>query len=342
MNEPVSVEELDATESTKRVSIIIPVFNGELHLARCIDSVLAQTGIPLTELEVLLIDDGSTDRSPEIIDTYSQAHPATVRSLAHPNRGVALTRNRGIEEAHGSYVMFIDQDDWIDSDYCRTYLHAAELSGADVVYGGYRRPDGTGGIDRTEIPSQTYYSRFIVTAAWAKLHTREILKQHGVTFFPSKFGEDAVFTIREIAATPNWHRIDYVGYNWFLNRRSVSATVQRGITAKDTEHLLALMNELLRSGSALRTTYEMRYYLLREIVFYLLFSGRHSRRADFLHLHRVLFRWYHTEVGALSVRELAGPHGETVPARLAILAMVLFDRLRLTGLFARLYCRPPT
>ena len=131
-----------------------------------------------------------------------------------------------------------------------------------------------------------------------------------------------------------------MGYNWFYNEASVSNTSQRGLTPHNTEQLLALLNALLEAAAAMRGSFEMRYYLLRTIVFYLLFSGRHSRPEDFLHAHGTFFSWYRTHWRALAGREFFGPQGETMQARIAIITMILLDRLRLTGIFARAYCRP--
>ncbi len=330
----------DPASSPKKLTVIVPVYNGATYLARCLDSLLAQEGFPSDDLEILLLDDGSTDSSGTIIDRYHQAHPQCVRGLQHPNMGVAATRNRGIDEARGVYVMFVDQDDWVDSTYCRTFYDAIVASGADVAYGGYRRPDEAGRVRVTVTPGRDFYARFIVVAAWAKIHSRAFLLEHGVRFLSNKYGEDTVFTVAEIAATSAWQHIDYVGYNWFFNTASVSNTSQQGLTPDDTAPLLTLLNEIRGAAAALRDTVEVRYYLLRTIVFYLLFSGRHSTPRDFVDAQSALFHWYKTHCGALSARELMGPPGETTQARMAILAMVIVDRLRLTALFARIYCRP--
>ena len=325
----------------KQLSIIIPVYNGKRHLRRCVDSVLSQKHFPRDQLDIILLDDGSRDSSFDIMQDYEHAHPECVRALQHPNMGVAETRNRGIREARGTYVMFIDQDDWIDKDYCHTYHTAIESTGADVVYGGYRRPDATGRRGRPMLPSDSFYSRYIITAAWAKIHRRELLIRASITFFNNKFGEDSVFTIKEISATDKWHRLDYVGYNWFHNESSVSNTAQRSMSEQDTLQLMVLLEELLGAAGENRHTYEMRYYLLRTITFYLLFSGRHGRPEDFIRSHHAFFHWYRTNCGNLSWGQLLGPKGETLTARLAILVMAAIERFNLAHGFARILSRPP-
>ena len=117
---------------TPIISVIIPIYNGEKHLRRCIDSVFAN-GFGV--LEILLLNDGSTDGSEAIIGEYEKTYPEVVRAFTHKNMGVAKTRNKGIESARGRYILFLDQDDWFDEGYIRTFYTAIENSGSDVVVG---------------------------------------------------------------------------------------------------------------------------------------------------------------------------------------------------------------
>ena len=93
----------------KMISIIIPVYNVEKYLRQCLDSIIEQT---YRDLEILLIDDGSTDASGKICDEY--ARDQRVRLFHTENRGLSAARNRGLEEAHGDYIAFLDSDDWLD------------------------------------------------------------------------------------------------------------------------------------------------------------------------------------------------------------------------------------
>ena len=92
-----------------KVSIIVPVYNVESYLAQCLDSLIEQT---LTDIEILCLDDGSTDGSPELLDAYA-AKDARIRALYRENCGVAETRNVGVGLARGEYILFVDSDDYI-------------------------------------------------------------------------------------------------------------------------------------------------------------------------------------------------------------------------------------
>ena len=112
------------------VSVIIPVYNVEKYLRECLDSVLAQT---CTDLEIILVDDGSTDRSGSICDEYASADER-FRVIHKPNGGQAEARNTGLDKARGEYVYFIDSDDYICPETIMSALECAERENADIVY----------------------------------------------------------------------------------------------------------------------------------------------------------------------------------------------------------------
>ena len=113
-------------ETTPKISVIVPVYKAEAYLRRCVDSILAQT---FQDFEVLLIDDGSPDRSGEICDEYARKD-RRVRVFHKENGGVSSARNVGIEKALGTWIMFVDADDWLCADtisYCSSFFSEADL-----------------------------------------------------------------------------------------------------------------------------------------------------------------------------------------------------------------------
>lgn len=115
-----------------KVSVIVPVYNVAPYLTRCLDSILSQTD---QNIEVLLIDDGSTDGSGEICDRFG-ARDARVRVFHQENRGVSAARNLGLDQCTGDYVAFVDSDDWIEAEMFREMVQAMEDSGADLAVCG--------------------------------------------------------------------------------------------------------------------------------------------------------------------------------------------------------------
>ena len=112
-----------------QVSVVIPVYNIEAHLRQCLDSVAGQT---LSDLEVICVDDGSTDTSPAILEEYAQKDPR-FQVIRQANAGPGAARNRGMERSSGRYLIFLDSDDWFEPDFLERMTARAEETGADVT-----------------------------------------------------------------------------------------------------------------------------------------------------------------------------------------------------------------
>lgn len=115
------------------ISIIVPVYNVEPYLRKCLDSIIGQT---YRDLEILVIDDGSTDQSGKICDEYAE-RDERIKVFHTENRGLSAARNLGLDEATGEWIGFVDSDDWIESDMYEVLLKKAEETGADVVECGW-------------------------------------------------------------------------------------------------------------------------------------------------------------------------------------------------------------
>ena len=117
------------------ISVIVPVYNAEKYLSCCVDSILGQT---YRDLEIILVDDGSTDRSGDICDRYARIDPR-VSTVHTANGGVSRARNAGLDIMRGDWVAFVDADDELMPDFCSTMERIATESSACAVWGGFRR-----------------------------------------------------------------------------------------------------------------------------------------------------------------------------------------------------------
>ena len=159
------------------ISVIVPVYHVEPWLPKCLDSILAQT---FRDLEVILVDDGSTDRSGQICDEYA-ARDGRVRVIHQENRGCSAARNRGLQAASGQWLSFIDSDDWIDERFYET-LHGLALEyGADIASCGYyingQMLRGTGQVvvyEGKEIQYQLLEMHFAASSLCNKLYRAEL------------------------------------------------------------------------------------------------------------------------------------------------------------------------
>lgn len=112
-----------------KISVIVPVYNAEQYLPRCIDSILSQT---FTDFELLMIDDGSTDNSGEICDEYEKKDDR-IRVFHKENEGISVTREFGINHVNGQFIQFVDSDDWIEFNMLELMYNQAIITGADIV-----------------------------------------------------------------------------------------------------------------------------------------------------------------------------------------------------------------
>lgn len=186
------------------ISIIVPVYNCIRSLARCIGSVQNQT---LTDWELLLVDDGSTDGSGSLCDQVASSDNR-IRVLHKSNGGVSSARNMGLEHAKGEYVMFCDSDDWVEPEWCeQLFLAAKENHGCQPICNYYRSTENHETINRKEqcedmnesIAKKDFFSlnRYeLLGIPWNKIYSRAILEENHIRFQSGlSLGEDLVFNL---------------------------------------------------------------------------------------------------------------------------------------------------
>lgn len=212
------------------LSIIIPVYNAEKTLARCVDSL---TGQELTDgtLEIILVDDGSTDDSPALCDAYA-GRDSRIQVIHQPNAGVSAARNAGLERAVGQYIQFVDSDDSVDESYCDLLCRAAREKGSDFVITCCRENwDGVIKVIHTptrdmdqwrEHPDlfMELYLNGLINVPHCKLYRRDKIRAG----FPEEYsmGEDLLFNYAYLEGVDHVTALDVEGYNMFCSRTSLS------------------------------------------------------------------------------------------------------------------------
>lgn len=183
------------------VSVIVPVYNAEEGVGKCIESILQQT---YPDIELILIDDGSVDGSKEICQNYAE-QDARIVFKSRDNQGVSKTRNEGIHLARGQYIQFVDSDDYIAKTMIEEMVKKIEDEGTDLVICGWR--EYCAGYDRTELPSMgrsvkkenlkteypEIFKRFHLNPPWNKLYKKDKI----TSGFPEdmSLGEDLIFNL---------------------------------------------------------------------------------------------------------------------------------------------------
>lgn len=251
------------------VSIIVPIFNVEKYLSECIDSILSQT---YENTEIILIDDGSTDKSAEICDKYA-LEDKRVRVIHKINGGVSAARNDGLQQANGQLIMFVDSDDWIDSETCGTAVSTMQESGADVVMWAYisenngnRSPKTIFGSDTifegTDVKEKLHRRLFGLTGeelanpeladslcpVWGKLYKKELILNNDISFVDlSEIGtyEDGLFNIEVFAKVEKAVYLNKCLYHYRKeNTSSVTSGYRKDLFEK-WQHLFDLMQEYI-------------------------------------------------------------------------------------------------
>ena len=283
--------------SQSMISVIIPVYNSEKRLRYCLDSIIQQT---YTNLEILLIDDGSTDRSGEICEKY--CHDDTrFKHIVQPNRGVAEARNNGLKAASGDYVAFIDSDDIIHNRYFE-YLHRAINEGdyaMSMVL--YQETADLANVDNmADVPYYTsvfpkkimldelYRSMRVgeiggkpLGVVWGKLYRRQLLEG---TFFDEQllYADDIEYSVRVVWKAENAIVVPQKMYWWIFRSDSLTHSVaEYGIRYNNKLHnIMDLWFLILKHTPVNRAEYrgfclEM---LFRRILYAVYVSNKYDKK----------------------------------------------------------------
>lgn len=268
-----------------KVTIIIPAYNSQEYIERCLDSVLVQT---FRDFEVLVINDGSTDNTGEVVKGYAEKNKQ-IRYVEQKNMGVAKTRNKALKLANGEFVAFLDNDDFIDNDYIEKLLPSKN---EDIVISGYRRSDARGRIVKEVRLEKTNWSKFVVPAPWAKIYKRKYLLDNKIEFLDNNIGEDVYFNLIALLSTGKIKILRYVGYNWFFNEKSVSNTKQKRYSDINVFDLLNESYDELKKRELLDANYDqLELFYYRYIVWFLLYAAKGAKKAEIDKIYDELFEW---------------------------------------------------
>ena len=219
------------------ISVIVPVYNVEPYLRKCVDSILAQS---YSNLEVILVDDGSPDNCGAICDEYAEKD-ARVRVIHKPNGGLFDARNAGLDIMTGDYVALVDSDDWIDKQHLSS-MYALVNGGADIAVSDVRLVR----TDETEICRFVYQQcediadESIFGYAWNKLYRRSII---GEVRFTIPFMEDLPFNLRILGEkNPNYAFTKTASYYYLKREDSIMTSP---VSPEKVQNFALFINEIL-------------------------------------------------------------------------------------------------
>lgn len=219
-----------------RLSIIVPIYNVEQWLERCLESLYAQ-GLEEYDFEVVVVNDGTKDNSMEVAGEFAASH-ANMKILHRENGGLSAARNTGLEHAQGHYVWFVDSDDFIEPDSVRPLLEYAETNQLDVMCFNLQRYFENGKIlkyDNVDILHGAIMTganyvccQPMPPAAWIALYRREFLSGNNLRFKEGILHEDMEFTPRAYFLAKKIAYKDVVVVNYFQREGSIMKSSQSG------------------------------------------------------------------------------------------------------------------
>ncbi len=207
-----------------KLSIIIPVYNVEQYVERCLRSVLEQ-GISATDYEVIIQNDGSTDGSLAVVERVVKDHPNCL-VLCSPNRGLSAARNAALCHAKGEYVWFVDSDDWIEEGCLSVLLDEIERTHADLYNFGYKSSLNNV-VSLSEMPS----GKIGLIGVWGHLYRRQFLTDNNLTFVEGIAHEDFEYSPRVAFFAKKHVNLDMAPYVVYKRPGSIttSPNVQKAV-----------------------------------------------------------------------------------------------------------------
>lgn len=215
----------------KLITVIIPVYKVENELARCVDSIIEQT---YSNIEIILVDDGSPDKCPEICDSYAQKDNR-VKVIHKVNGGLSDARNKGLLEAKGDYILFVDSDDYIELDSCERFISVLGDRNADIIIGEAKEICGSkisymkhsNLEDRKEYSSNNYLKCAISALEWYaptcfNMYKREFLMSNNLRFAKGILHEDMQILPKLFLKADTVIYMRYCFYNYIKRENSIT------------------------------------------------------------------------------------------------------------------------
>lgn len=237
------------------ISIVVPIYNVESYLHRCIDSLINQT---YKEIEIILVDDGSTDSCGKICDDYEKRY-TNIKVIHKDNGGLSDARNCGLDKAMGEYVFFVDSDDYIALNTVEKFVDVALNNiGVDMIVGQYEKVDehrddldnfNCSGGDKKNVLSGKQYlletlknNTFVVTA-WSKMYRKEFLLANDLLFLKGIVHEDELFTMQCLLKAEKVVDTDLVFYRYLIRQGSIMTNSKQLRNAKSVKEIVSELQE---------------------------------------------------------------------------------------------------
>ena len=274
---------------TEKITVIVPVYNVEHYLDKCLDSVIKQT---YKNLEIIVVNDGSTDNSGTICQEYAQKDDRIVY-IEKENGGLSDARNAGLDRMTGSYVSFVDSDDWIELDYVETLYKKIIEYQADIAVGNYYSFNESKGVFYFHVLGDSYYEKvydnvsifenlyesqemkgFALISAWGKLYKAGLFEQ--LRFDIGKLGEDGYLNQKIYLLSEKVIYVNRGIYSYRVRKNSLS----KHWTEKWMQALVYAMSERITLLASLGYPLEQHLAVYRQMLDWVLYNGQMNGLSD--------------------------------------------------------------
>ena len=211
-----------------KLSIIIPVYNAEQYIKPCLDSILQNSKESLSKTEIIVINDGSTDNTLKILESYN--HHKNIKIHTTKNQGVSAARNLGISLAKGEWVTFIDADDTVNSNFSKVVSLVEDSKSSFIIFSNYDIKT----TDKKILTTQTLQSSMYLSGPWSKIYNRQFLIKHKILFEKDiLMGEDMLFNLEVIQNSDAIESYKMGFYNYRQNNNSATRRFNQKIIESD-------------------------------------------------------------------------------------------------------------
>lgn len=335
-------------EKENAISVIMPAYNVEKYVKKSLDSLFGQS---FHNFELIFINDGSTDKTGDIVNEFKNKYKDKIYVINVENGGQSRARNIGLENAKGEYIVFLDSDDYIETDYLETLYLAAKENNSDMVLSGQRKVDIYGKtLDNISYPTHEN-PNFVLRRLnpHGKLYRKEYLDDYNIRFAEGKLYEDNPFNMMAMFLAKNMVVLPYIGHNQVVRENS---TTMKKIDEKTLPYdaIEEAIECVLKNKDKVNDLAIFEYTVLSFFTYFIFQANKKhvyakvkNRKSDIkvvmnicTYVQKILKKyfpqyWKNKHIGILKNRDLQ------ISQRLGVQVFVFLNRIHLLKCFVRLY-----
>ena len=313
-----------------KISLIIPAYNSEKVITKCLDSIYDQTH---KNIEVIVVNDGSKDGTLSVLKKYKRKHKDLI-IIDKENAGQAEARNDGIKKSTGKYMMFIDADDFLEVNYLEVMLKALKKEKADIVISGYKNFNVNYEMQSVVKRKNNSWVQFTACTPWARLYRSDFIKKNNILYPDLRYCEDYDFIVIAASFAKKVVAIENTGYGYYYNTTSLTKTIYRSFKVdfiKAGDELLARINKKYYKNNFKL----INYTIIKQAIYYLLVAGKRATRKEYILKHKEVFDW----LEANNIKAKIYPRKEQFYIKAVVFIYLLLNKLHLMNLFTLIYCK---